>query len=503
MKRAELKLSPAIADRTVKQLDDEGMEAVLLHSKGRRQRLHDRSKKVHEDTSNSEEDDASPVIESPKNIELLNLIQNKKWEKLLYRLLKNPRLAHVKFTGRSTNSTSAGNFPLHEACKYDTPIDVIEALIEANEKAIMTKGNAGYLPLHCACAHGGSIKLIRLLQSLHPDATSSVDDEDCVLPLHLACKVGIVKEDVYMFLLTSYPEGSRVRDYFGRLPIDYAKNIQSDSHRKIAIECLKRASWLESAAKHAKKRTETDYQQRIRGYEQFQAQQLKLIEEVHTKEISEFEATLNFQKGEILERTKDLEDLDRRLQDKTDEFQVRVKSLERAMKMKSRKLQGEVDKAKEERAKSQVALDLKIGEASGLSEKLEQAKELIESLTQQLEQRTEDLEFILEDMETLNKHSEWLESVLESIQNLSTSVSPVAQDIQRRDEYQSIASTYASAVQSGSSRKIARSLSASISTGKSGKLLRGRIAKVSGKISPLEKRDTSLVGRVIGSPLRE
>ena len=498
MNRTKLKLSPAIIDRTVKQNegnDDEGMEAVLFHSKGRRQRQH-RSKKINDNSSSShsinitEEEEHSVIYESPQNTELLNLVQNKKWEKLLYRLLNKPHIAHVKFTGRSMKSISAGNLVLHEACKYDAPIDVIEALIEANDAAITTKGHSGYLPFHCACANGASIELIRLLCSLHPDSARAVDDDESVLPLHLACKTAVTKEEVYMCLLTSYPEGARIRDDFGRLPIDYAKSIRSDVHRKIAIECLHRANWLESAAKYSRERTESEYHRMIRGYEQVQAQQLKVIQEVHAQEIGELEVVLEIHKEELSERSKDIEELDHHLQEKTDEFHHRVESLEKSMKTKSRKLQGQIEKAKQETTKTQVTLDLKIGESIDLSQKLEQAKNIIESLTQQLEQRTEDIELALEDIETLNRHSEWLESVLGSIRNLSNSESPL------------MTSTYESAAQSGPDPKID---TCSVSSKPSKLLLRGGSSRVSvgpntSRKGSIEKReDASIESRIKGS----
>lgn len=476
-----MKFSPAIADRTASQLenDEQGMEAVLFDKKARRHRQHHRSKKHNEDCSGSEDDETSAIFESPQNTVLLDLIRNRKWEKLLFRLLKDPHIAHVKFTGRSANSTAAGNLVLHEACKYNAPTDVVDALVEANDKAVSTKGYAGYLPLHCACAHGGSIELIRLLQSLHPEATTVVDDDDGALPLHLACKIGTMKEGAYMCLLTSYPEGSNVRDDFGRLPIDYAKNIQSDAHRKIVIECLKRASWLESAARQAKQRTESEYQHRIQGYEQFQAQRLKMIEGVHTTEIAKFEDELKLKEEELLEKSKDLQVLDQHLREKTDEFEERVESVEHSLKAKNRKLQTQVDKAKKEAVKAQTELDEKTQEVADLSKKLDEAKELIESLSEQLEQRTDELDVTLDDMETLNKHSEWLESVLESIRKLSVSESPVSRSLHQKDTDSEIMS---------------------IGTNKLRTLSADDRLKQSDKISVgAEKRDPSFVGRIFGS----
>mmetsp|Transcript_26752 Transcript_26752/g.62523 ORF Transcript_26752/g.62523 Transcript_26752/m.62523 type:complete len:509 (-) Transcript_26752:1004-2530(-) len=495
MDRANLKFSPAIADRTATKVDgqEEGMEAVLFNNKGKPKR---RSKKKNTPSVASQEDDSSAIFESPNNAELLDLIQKKKWEQLLYRLLNDPHAAYVIFTGRSTTSTSDGNLALHEACKHDAPIDIVEALIESNEKAIMTKGNKGYLPLHCACDSGASVEVIEFLESLYPEGVKLVDDEDGYLPLHLACKAGKTKEEVYRCLLTSYPEAYQIQDYFGRLPIDYAKNILSEGYRNVAVECMERASWLERASKNARERTEKDYQQRIKGYEQFQAQQLKMIEDVHTKEIANFEATVKSQEEEIELRSKDFEALDQHLQAKTKEFLDRVGSLEKSMKTANRQLQGLLDKAKKEKAKTQVALDVKTVEVDDLSTELEQSKALIESLSEQLEQRTEDLEIALEDMDTLNKHAEWLESTLESIRLLSTAVSPQVEEYQRNNEHQSDTSTYATPAQSSGWKSID---SPTFSAAVSNKSLRGRSIKVSSQSSQADRRDSGRTSRVVDS----
>jgi len=509
MNRAKIKYAPAIKDMTVEHdtgNDDEGMEAVLCVKDGRRKQHQQLSKQIEERSYHSSSVESSTMYEKPQDAELLDLVENKNWERLLYRILKQPHTAFVKFTGQSLKSTSAGNLVLHETCKHDAPINVIEALIEANRSAITTKGHSGYLPYHCACANGASIELVRYLYSLYPDAVKQVEDEENSLPLHLACKMGTTKEEVYMNLLTSFPEGVEIRNDFGRLPMDYAKNIRSDFHRKIAIECLHRANWLESAAKRSSERTESEYQRRIRGYEQFQAQQFKMIEEVHKEEIRNLELVVKSQKEELSEQSKDIEELEQQLQESTDEFHGQIDSLEKSMKNKGRKLQSQVDKAKKESAQSQVVLDLKKEELIGISSKLEQADKLSESFLQQLEQRNVDFELALDDIDTLNRHSEWLESVLKSIRNLANTESPLVRDVQRKDEHQSL-STYASAAQSRSSGRVRTSIverdSVSSSMLVQSLPLSGIPRKpVENKISDessTEKRDASLVGRVIES----
>ena len=475
------------------------MEAAFFQKKPRRRRSQSRSRKPSGNRSNSEDDDdISAVHESTHTRELLNLVETKNWEKLLYRVLKKPPTAHVKISSRS----SKGNLILHEVCKHDPPIDVVEALIELNDQALKTKGNLGYLPLHVACAHSASIELIQLLHSHYPDAAKITDDDESVLPLHIACITGNTEEEIFMCLLTSYPEGSMIRDDFGRLPIDYAKSIRSDIHRKIAVDSLKHATWFESAAKQSRERTESEYHRRIRGYEQSQAQQLKMIEEVHTKEIAKLDASYESKKKELSERSQDLDELDQHLQEMTDQFRDRMESLEMSMKTKNRKLQGQLEKAEQETTKTQVALDMKIEEAADLSQKLKETKNANDSLREKLEQRTEELDLALEEIETLSKHLEWLDSIVGSIRKLSNSESPVLHHLQRKERNHSTKSKYKSTATARSGSVSSVRDSASVSTRTSKKMSRSAsLTRAPSRKSYDENRDasSSFVSRIIGS----
>ena len=445
--------------------------------------------------SMEDDDDLSGLSESPETAELLDLVDNKNWETLLYVVLKEPNAAFVKFTGRSTNSPSAGNLLLHEVCKQSPPMDVIEALIAANDKAATTKGNSGYFPLHYACAYAAPIELIRLLIFLNPGAVKEVDDAEGVLPLHLACMTGSTKEDVYMCLLTAYPEGSMVRDEFGRLPIDYAKSIRSDSLRRVAIESLKRATWLESAAKQSKGRTESDYHKRIKGYELSQAQHLKMIEEVHKEEITKLKAELESQKKELSDRSQDLEDMDKHLQEMTDDFRERVESSDKLLKAKNRKLQGQIDKAKEEASKAKAALATKVEATSDLSKKFERTKKLNDTISRQLEQRTEELDLALEDIESLSKRSEWLESVKDSIKDLVNSEPPLLGDRSKKESSQKKSKPKSSKTLGSPRKSRIRSSSVSVSSRRSTSTKKKKASRRASE----ETRDAFSVSQIIAS----
>lgn len=490
--------------------EEESLDSSRSNNKERR-RQNRRSK----ERKSSSDDESSAIMESIDNADLLDLVQRKKWDTVLYRVLKEPDSAFIKFTGRSSNSPSAGNLLLHEVCKKNPPMDIVEALIESNEEAVTTKGHSGYLPFHYACAHGASIDLIRLLLSLHPEAIKTVDDEEGILPLHLACKLGITKEEVYMCLLMAYPESSMIRDQYGRLPMDYAKSIRKDSHRKVAIQCLKRATWLETAAQQAREQTEADFQKRIKGYEQFQAQQLKTIEEVHTQEIADLEAKVEHKEEELAEKCQELKELDKHLQEMADEFRKRAESTDKATKAKNRKLQLQLEDAEEEAAKSKKELELKDKHVGSLLLKLEEVKSLNDSLKQQLVERTEELDLAMDDVDTMTKHTEWLQSVKKQIEDLVTSESPVRQVLPKRESRskkrstskknrtsRSVSSNRSPSVSSRRSSKPLRS--PSVSSKRSEKMLRGSSPRVSSRKNNFfpaddDSRDPLMGSRLTGS----
>jgi hypothetical protein len=413
MSRVNVKYAPAIKDLTVGSAveDDEGMEAVLCS-------MHQRQSKS---GSSSDDDSGSQkafmtAYEKPEDVELLGTIRNKDWSRLMRRVETHPHVAFVKFSGR--DSLSKGNSVLHEVCKNNPTVDIIETLIDANESAITLKGNGGSLPLHYACATGASTEVIQYLVSNYPEAVSTTEDNERALPLHFACKIG-VSEDAFMLLLTHYPQGAAIRDYFGRLPLEYAKNIQCDVTRRVAIECLNRAKWLQKATHFSKKRTESDFQRRVRGYEESQARHLKMIQEVHEEEIAELENIVKSQKLELSKTQKTLVELEEEFQNKIEEHEKDLESL----------------------TKLRVSLDLKTAKIAELTQTLEETQDQNNNLSKELEVRNSEYEIALEDVEMLNKHSEWLESIVTSIRDIASAEAPIVKSLHQRDDQPSYCSS--------------------------------------------------------------
>ena len=199
-------------------------------------------------------DNSSPLVNDSGIPELLDLIERQQFDLVIARIKRDPSEASVILASASAGAHNSvmnqGNLALHEACKNQPPLDVIEALLDANEEAIKTKGQWGYLPLHFACCSRASPEVVAKLIVSYPSATRAKDDHEGTLPLHLAAKWG-ANDEVIMALLTVHPKASGVRDASGRTPIDHAKNLKSPHVRDSVMTALHRAPILCAVSKAA------------------------------------------------------------------------------------------------------------------------------------------------------------------------------------------------------------------------------------------------------------
>lgn len=86
----------------------------------------------------------NPIIyEEP---EILELIESQSWTEIIRKLQDEPSDASLVID----STTGQSNLAIHEACKHQPPVAVIDSLIKANPSSVMTKGQWGYLPIHFA-----------------------------------------------------------------------------------------------------------------------------------------------------------------------------------------------------------------------------------------------------------------------------------------------------------------------------------------------------------------
>jgi hypothetical protein len=121
---------------------------------------------------------------------------------------------------------------LREACREQPQsIDKIRSLVNECPEAVKTTDKYGYLPLHWACIYMAPLEVIQYLVKQWPEAvkTKLVSGS---LPLHLACRFKAPLEEV-QFLVEQWPEAVKTTDVSGKTPLGYAQNPDARFGRSI------------------------------------------------------------------------------------------------------------------------------------------------------------------------------------------------------------------------------------------------------------------------------
>jgi len=129
-------------------------------------------------------------------------------------------------------TSTTGLSPLHLACRYNAPTDVIHALLDIDPQqarcyALDGPGGA-HLPIHAACRTGASIDTINALLESYPEGASRPDGNDGRLPLHLECMTRCNPGAVGM-LLGACGAGAEKVDARGRTALHYAAECYGTS----------------------------------------------------------------------------------------------------------------------------------------------------------------------------------------------------------------------------------------------------------------------------------
>lgn len=187
----------------------------------------------------SKEEREDSTVDMFKAFEMFQLIEKGNWRELTKHVKKNPQSSFVRMSqgNKGYNLTPKGNLLLHEVCRYEPPIELVDALIAVNSGALKAIGEYGRTPLHYACACGASAEVVKRIVTKFPQASKLRDGADLMLPLHLACKWGASKA-VVGALLDAHPDSRKVRDIYGKVPLDYARTLGSIEQRNALVECL-------------------------------------------------------------------------------------------------------------------------------------------------------------------------------------------------------------------------------------------------------------------------
>ena len=187
----------------------------------------------------TKEEREDSTVDIFKAFEMFKLIEKGNWKDLVIHVKQNPQSSFVRLTqgAKGYSLTSKGNLLLHEVCRYEPSVELVDAIISVNNGALKAIGEYGRMPLHFACACGASGEVVKRLVAAFPQAVKLRDGGDLMLPLHLACKWGASKE-VVEALLGAHPDGRKIRDIFGKVPMDYAKQLGSKENRDAIVDCL-------------------------------------------------------------------------------------------------------------------------------------------------------------------------------------------------------------------------------------------------------------------------
>ena len=309
----------------------------------------------------------------------------------------------------SVTVTGNGNLVLHEVCKNEPPVETLYLLTAENEKSLEVKGN-GLLPLHYACSSGASAEVVKFLIDSSPQTVEVAEQKDGLLPIHHACKVGTT-EDALMALLIAYPQAIDVRDDFGYIPLDYAKNLHEERSREMAVSCLKRGQWLCDTAQQYRKKCRKEVEDEMAELRRLHSKEITLIKEEATKKEEEHTMSLqhlqNEQQDEIV-----------KLMETIQIHLGKEGSLQRTVN----KLQQEIGAMKvssEETVGLTNAIEEKTKEVEGISSALAREQTQNGVLRDQLKRKKKLYSLALAEIQRLTTKLQSVDSLMNSIRHLA------------------------------------------------------------------------------------
>lgn len=122
---------------------------------------------------------------------------------------------------RSLSYNSELNESIYFACERHEPdLELIDRIISVNPKALETPDRRGWLPIHHG-AMANSYKSTKFLLERYPEG-AKVSQDDGFLPLHMAVYFDDIDLEVVAMLLDAYPEGAKHKSTDGRTPLHVA-----------------------------------------------------------------------------------------------------------------------------------------------------------------------------------------------------------------------------------------------------------------------------------------
>jgi hypothetical protein len=100
-----------------------------------------------------------------------------------------------------------GSLPIHLACSAGAPVEVIQLLLDSDDdkKTILEKNGIGQLPIHIACWKNAPVQVVQLLlaSDMEKKTILEKDNNGRRLPIHIACEVNAPVEVIQLLLQAS------------------------------------------------------------------------------------------------------------------------------------------------------------------------------------------------------------------------------------------------------------------------------------------------------------
>ena len=332
---------------------------------------------------------------------------------------------------KSDKTEHMGNAVIHEVCRNNAPMDIIDEILDIDCDATKEKCSRGYLPLHYSCYYGASVEVIERLIESYPEAIRCTDSKTNSLPLHLACKTEASPE-VIKRLIQEYPEALIVRDATGKTPEDY-----TDIEGEAALICNEFGDPMLACYEKTRLESEKAAKTKLQKVEVAHKAQISKLVKEHRSIVSNFEDIYNEKDKKIKVMLSLLENNEKTIMEK-DELCAKLKEAvtERDSKISSiEKKLGTNEKAYSTHVSRQLSTisDLR-GENDELKGKLDTVTSEKNDLMSELKSREDELKKtklafdsktkMIEDLNvTLLQRNEMNEEQAKEIENLLNQIS--------------------------------------------------------------------------------
>lgn len=193
--------------------------------------------------------------------DLVNMVKSRQWSEVMDHFSRNPDVAKPAAAAAAEDGAKP-LLLLHEVCRYQPPLRVIEEFVRADPKSVSVMSKKNHAPLHVACRCGAPPDVINFLCQLNP-ILAGVQDYNGRTPLHLLCqeytihyneeqrlKISLSKALIAAakFIIAASPNTVILEDKDGKSALHYAVDDKEMDIR--VLHCIQKAAAKDSASKN-------------------------------------------------------------------------------------------------------------------------------------------------------------------------------------------------------------------------------------------------------------